>query len=63
MKDNEKWWEKGRLNVQGAFDDPEWVSFDVENVDDDDKRLLNYFSWARHICSIFNSFIRNGVGN
>ncbi len=48
-KEKEKWWQKGRLNVEGAFDDPEWVSFDVENVDDDDKRLLNYFSWAGFI--------------
>ena len=48
-KEKEKWWQKGRLNVEGGFDDPEWVSFDVENVDDDDKRLLNYFSWAGFI--------------
>ena len=31
---------------EGAFDNPEWLSFEVENVDDDDKRLLNYFSWV-----------------
>ena len=48
-KENEKWWNRGRLNVEGAFDDPEWVVFDVDNVDDDDKRLLNYFSWAGFI--------------
>ena len=44
-----KWWQQGRLNVEGAFDNPEWISFDVENVNDDDKRLLNYFSWAGFI--------------
>ena len=44
-KENEKWWQKGMLNVKGGFENPEWVCFDVKNVDEDDKRLLNYFSW------------------
>ena len=41
-----KWWEKGKLNVVGAFDSPEWQNFPVEDKIKDDLRLLKYLSWG-----------------
>lgn len=38
------WWQQGRLNVEGAFDNVAWIGYEVE--EGDDERLLNQLTWS-----------------